>query len=670
MDVRFSLMMGCLQALSPRAIYYIEANLTGRDGATSTSKNVRCLMFSTFTVMFALAQPAQNFTVMEGYLSIVVKGFATTRLRKVWVVLDRQQLTWYDHLDLTDQLPKKLKGVMFIRDAVLRKVADTNTAHALSIECNAVKTVFYCTDATVCSNWYKALTRSISIHNLIAQNEALPKQYTLQLGLSLEEELTKANIAKAYKRLCLKEHPDKGGNPEEFNKVKEAYNYLMARQTTIDEMESTVPLQYEATIVKQAGKVGFGMSVNDDRANERLLVGKVQDDIIIVDISEESGGKIRPGDRIIGIDHDDCSHWMMSRLVPRLGLTRIPVGGTAVFTFERRVSPDELDEEDYDDEDYDMTPQPSPMVGTIYQKNSNSPMPRSSGTVTPSNASETADDAKSKHTASEAASVRFATAPSAPPAASAASSSKAPTASEQSQQPTQPSLGPAPDAGSASSASSGDGSPVPQPAASTDSSVLGSPSSMQARAAARERLRLRALEASSAAAEPIIVVPSAPSDSSQPSTDTAPSLPPPVVVMAAPVVLAFPPLATAPMSLSLQPPSGPPATSGAVLMAPYSGEASSNARGGSPSSSPPPPPPLSPVRAATGTVLGTGEYALSPERPARMGDDSYNGVHDGSSEERFPGRCEQLPLPVYLMLLLCSTSISSDYLLNFCLRFR
>jgi hypothetical protein len=547
---------------------------------------------------------------MEGYLSIVTKGFATTRLRKVWVVLDRQQLTWYDHLDLTDQLPKKLKGVMFIRDAVLKKVADTNTAHALSIECDAVKTVFYCENATVCSNWYKALTRCITIHNEIAQKDALPKRYTQQLSLPLDEELTKANIAKAYKRLCLKEHPDKGGNPEEFNKIKEAYNYLVTRQTYIDEMDNTVPIQYEATIVKQAGKVGFGMSVNDDRANERLLVGKVQDDIIIVDISEESGGKIKPGDRIIGIDHDDCSHWMMSRLVPRLGLTRIPVGGTTVFTFERRVSPDELDEEDFDDEDYEMTPQPSPMPGTIYQKNSNSPLPRSSGTVTPSNASDTAEDAKSKHTASEPG-VRFATAPSVQPAASAASSSTTPMASEQSQAP-QPPAAPVPDTQTSSPTSSGDGSPVPQATASADS-VLGSPSSMQARAAARERLRLRALEASSAAAEPIIVVPTAHSDSIQPSAQAAPALPPPVVVLTAPVVLEFPRVATASKSLRLQPPSV--ATSGAVLMAPYSIEA-----GDSPySPPPPPPPPLSPERLSSGMVLGTGEYALSPERPAHTG---------------------------------------------------
>ena len=34
------------------------------------------------------------------------------------------------------------------------------------------------------------------------------------------------DIKKAYKKATLKHHPDKGGNPEEFKKIQQAYEVL------------------------------------------------------------------------------------------------------------------------------------------------------------------------------------------------------------------------------------------------------------------------------------------------------------------------------------------------------------------------------------------------------------------------------------------------------------
>lgn len=303
---------------------------------------------------------------MEGYLTLITKGYTTYKLRKVWVVLDRQQLTWYDSLDLSSQLPKKLKGVLFIRDASIKKVKDPSATHAIQIICNDNKTLFGCENDTICSSWYKALIRALPLHTQQAEKASLPRKYMEVLCLDYDEKLTKGAIARSYKRLCLKEHPDKGGDVEKFNQINTAYNYLIALQAAEEELEKTVPLQYEATIRKKSGKLGLCMSVNEDRINERLLVGRVQEEIDVVEIDPEAGGYVKPGDRIIGIDHDDCSHWPLSRLLPRLGLVRVPVGGTVVFTFERRVAPDELD----DDDDFsEMTPLPSPVPPTIIRTN-------------------------------------------------------------------------------------------------------------------------------------------------------------------------------------------------------------------------------------------------------------------------------------------------------------
>ena len=166
------------------------------------------------------------------------------------------------------------------------------------------------------------------------------------------------------------------GNIEAFNKIKEAYNYLINLQTYEDEIENTVPLQYEVTIRKKAGKVGLGMTVTEDKIHQRLLVGKVNSEIDIVNISEESGGSIHSGDRLIGIDSDDCSLWITNRLLARLGPVRIPANGTVVFTLERRVAPDDdcsdSGSDVYEQTVYSNTPTPSPVPTTIFERNGTS----------------------------------------------------------------------------------------------------------------------------------------------------------------------------------------------------------------------------------------------------------------------------------------------------------
>jgi len=50
--------------------------------------------------------------------------------------------------------------------------------------------------------------------------------------LSISKTATLANIKKAYKKRSLLYHPDKGGNPEQFKLVLEAYNALSSATTT------------------------------------------------------------------------------------------------------------------------------------------------------------------------------------------------------------------------------------------------------------------------------------------------------------------------------------------------------------------------------------------------------------------------------------------------------
>ena len=455
---------------------------------------------------------------MEGYLTLVTKGFTGTKLRKVWVVLDRQQMTWYDHLDLTDQMPKKLKGALFIKDAILKKVVDASVENCLLIECRDNKTLFSCGDSNICSSWYKALTRAVSWHKEQAKKESLPKQYCKQLGLSDDEILNKVTIARAYKRLCLKEHPDKGGNVEVFNKIKEAYNYMVGIQTIKDEIESTVPIQFEAILQKQEGKTGLGLSVTYDSVNERLLVGKMHENAVIKSITEEAGGEIKPGDRIVGIDHDDCSHWPMSRFTPRLSLARVPIGGTVVLTFERRVSADEIDQDD-EDELYGYSPEPSPMPSTIIPMGGskvNSPVRNTNIAATPATQEDTAKS-DSKTSMKPINSEPTTNVNTALPQATVEPSHHESEAESLREKVAVP-VPVAEDASGVSSASIA--SSLPVSTADSDSAATNAVSSLQARAAARERLRLRAMEAVATEEQvvPVLLAPVVLAPSEEPNT--------------------------------------------------------------------------------------------------------------------------------------------------------
>ena len=53
----------------------------------------------------------------------------------------------------------------------------------------------------------------------------MPKQEPHEI-LGVPQDATEAQVRKAYLRLALKKHPDKGGDVDEFRKLQEAYEAL------------------------------------------------------------------------------------------------------------------------------------------------------------------------------------------------------------------------------------------------------------------------------------------------------------------------------------------------------------------------------------------------------------------------------------------------------------
>lgn len=89
-------------------------------------------------------------------------------------------------------------------------------------------------------------------------------------------------------------------------------------------------------------------------------------------ISEESGGKLEKGDRIIGLDNDDIRTWTLARgicpfdinlyclvVVQRLTDIRAPVGVVVTFSFSRRVRIDGASDHEESQDNQESNPPPA-----------------------------------------------------------------------------------------------------------------------------------------------------------------------------------------------------------------------------------------------------------------------------------------------------------------------
>lgn len=268
---------------------------------------------------------------MESYIKVRTNFTFTT----YWGVLESQQLTYYDSID-----PKKqtVKGVFFAKNAKVSKVSDISKGirHGIQLVTDKSSLTFDCMDANVCGVWFSVLLKASNSHLDEDEQKAQLQKHKKILGLDTMESYGKSDIVKSYKRLCLKEHPDKGGNVELFNQIKEAYNALIARQSILDELNSSKVIHFEAMIEKASG-AGIGLIVAEDKIRKRILITRIDDKIKVVGMTEDAEGEIRPGDALIGIDEDDCSDWSLSRVRARLTEHRVPIGTVVHFTFERLI---------------------------------------------------------------------------------------------------------------------------------------------------------------------------------------------------------------------------------------------------------------------------------------------------------------------------------------------
>ena len=265
--------------------------------------------------------------------------------RKVYAILEDQQFMYYSDFDKVSGEPQRLQGVVNMRDGKVEKVKTQVTKHGFHIRSMNWKGsgVFGTDGAASCSSWYGALHRSITLHSDREEKLEAPRRHRASLGLPQDGQLQKKEITRAYKKMSLKHHPDRGGDKEEFHRIQDAYAAIMSIQEIEEVEKNSILVDYEVVLEKTQG--GLGIVVKED-AKGRVGITKIETKISIISMSDEADGAIKVGDILVAIDNDDCSEWPLSRIKGRLGPARVSSGETVLFTFERRVMLREDEEEE------------------------------------------------------------------------------------------------------------------------------------------------------------------------------------------------------------------------------------------------------------------------------------------------------------------------------------
>ena len=140
-----------------------------------------------------------------------MEGYVLYKRQQTYAVLDGNQLMLYDTFDKKTQMPSGIRHVAHVRNAEVSKLVNTRgVRHGLEVISESrVSTVLDLVDPNTCTQWYTACTKARTLHVDALERDAASAKCRAQLGLEGQDKLTKSTIARAYKRLSLKHHPDK-----------------------------------------------------------------------------------------------------------------------------------------------------------------------------------------------------------------------------------------------------------------------------------------------------------------------------------------------------------------------------------------------------------------------------------------------------------------------------
>lgn len=268
--------------------------------------------------------------------------FTLVDFEKLWLELDQQDAVLFDDLDLNHQLPVNQKRSINVKDAKIEnlKLGKSGFRNGLIVHSpnGTMLAAFDFESQTERFEWFKRFSEAASIQNEVHQSVGVLAKYCSELGLNPSDKLTKESIRKAYKRSALKHHPDRGGDPEIFDRIRVAQTSLLELLDRGEKVPWSHMVSYSCTLVRN--EKGLGLNFLEDRGRRLILVKEVQRNLEVLFLSSEAEGEIRLGDVLVGIDNDVCGTWFLSRVRARLGPLRAPMGAKVQLRFQRFVYDD------------------------------------------------------------------------------------------------------------------------------------------------------------------------------------------------------------------------------------------------------------------------------------------------------------------------------------------
>lgn len=160
---------------------------------------------------------------MEGFLYKKGRGdsaFGRRNWKQRWFVLDGQYLTYFEGFDTKTNKPVNKKGTFLLKGVDVKVTDHRERKHSFAITNDDSSPMFLQADnETLCKLWMSSIKNaSMGIYGLSKKTDF--REYYMKLGLSYLEDISIPALSKHFRKLCLKCHPDKGGDP------KEVCNYL------------------------------------------------------------------------------------------------------------------------------------------------------------------------------------------------------------------------------------------------------------------------------------------------------------------------------------------------------------------------------------------------------------------------------------------------------------
>ena len=298
--------------------------------------------------------------------------------KRRWFVLEGCYLFYFEDFDPKSSRPVgAAKGVVNISGGECGRFPHRTRAECLAVnKANGAQMVMEAPSERLKNAWIEAIDRAIErAADPDAPADATPPgldqdEFYERLGLDAakKHELTDKDLKRAYRKATLKHHPDKGGDPDAFQAVHEAYEIITSTREAKLEAAKFCECLFSKEVAKT--KKGMGLIVCEDRRRGGIKIKadcKDYDDVACVHRGDgvarrlpRKHGRFLAGDLIVKVGRDDTRGWSMTRLVQRLDPFRVPVGASVAFTVARDVRldafapDDEYADDDPEEADFDF----------------------------------------------------------------------------------------------------------------------------------------------------------------------------------------------------------------------------------------------------------------------------------------------------------------------------